>query len=73
MEVVWSPEPGAEDIALIVAGVTHRLPLGAHRVLAGVAYGITVVYSPSHTEYLEYSRRVGEFSIKTTFEPRRWS
>jgi hypothetical protein len=72
VEVVWSPEPGAEGVALIIAGVTQRLLLGGHRVLAGAAYGITVVYSPSHTEYLEYSRPVGEFSIKTTFESRRW-
>ena len=79
VEVSWRPADGAEGLELIVAGVTqdNRLiwyaPVGTHRVLARAAYGITVVYDPTHYDYVvQGPNRIGEFTIKVTFEPRRW-
>lgn len=80
VEVVFTPHPGAEGVRLLVAGVNHRdfnnlnAPVGSHRILSGHTYGISVVYDPSHYDYLFLGPdRIGEFTLKATFEPRTWS
>ena len=77
--VVFVPNDGAEGVELIVAGVAQDnranfyAPVGTHRVLAGATYGMTVAYNPSHYEYVVLGPdRIGEFTLRTTFEPRTW-
>ena len=80
VNVVWTPNIGAEGVNVILAGVSQsnpfnwNAPVGSHRVLAGTTYGITVVYHPSHYEYVSFLApdRIGEFTLTTSFEPRMW-
>jgi hypothetical protein len=76
VELEWFPRPGAEVVALIVAGADvphinyYRNPqLRTHRVISGATYGISVVYWPSHYDYLFLgSDLIGEFRLAARFE-----
>jgi hypothetical protein len=77
--VVFTPNQGAEGVSLVVAGIAQDnrgnfyAPVGSHRVLAGATYGMTVIYDPSHYEYLFVGPDpIGEFTIRATIEPRTW-
>jgi hypothetical protein len=72
----WFPEPGAEAVALILAGGDHpRTNYGenpqveTHRVLAGATYGISIVYWPTHYDHVFLGPDlIGAFRLKATFQ-----
>lgn len=75
VEVNWVPEKGAEGVALLIAGVRPHSDtilsqkVIAQRVLAGGTYGITVVYNPSHFDFIVLGPNlIGRFALKATFE-----
>lgn len=76
VELDWVPQPGAEAAALIVADVDvphtnyYLNPqIRTHRIVAGVTYEITVVYWPSHYDYVFLGPDlIGEFELEATFE-----
>ena len=77
VQLDWTPEPGAEAAALILAGVdvphiNYYLDpqIRTHRIIAGATYGISVVYWPSHYDWVIHGPDlIGEFRLKATFEP----
>lgn len=76
VQLDWMPQPGAEAVALMLAGVDVpqasyyvNPQIRTHRVLAGATYGISVVYWPSHYDYLFLGPDlIGEFRLETRFE-----
>lgn len=75
MVVDWTPHPGAEGVALWVAGT--RDPLASRQVnpgiatlqaLAGTTYPITVAYRPSHFDYMLAFDQLGEFTLEARLE-----
>ena len=75
VEVDWVPQGGAETVALTIAGVkttpdySVNKKVGTHRVLAGATYGISVVYFPSHFDFIVLGPDlIGAFTLKATFE-----
>jgi hypothetical protein len=75
VQLDWIPQPGAEAAALLVAGVdaphvTYYVnpQIRTQRVLAGATYGITVLYWPSHYDYLLGPDLIGEFRLEAKFE-----
>ena len=80
VEVVFTPNDGAEGVGLIVAGINQDnranfyAPVGTHRVVAGATYGITVVYQPSHYDYVFLGPElIGTLTLKSSFEVRTWA
>ena len=79
MEVLFIEDPDAEPmVRLIIAGADHptntfNRTVGSHRVLAGATYGITVVYAPTHSDYLWFGHNlIGELTLKPRFQPKQW-
>jgi hypothetical protein len=75
VQLDWIPQPGAEAAALLVAGVDAphasyyvNPQARTQRVLAGTRYGVSVVYWPSHFDYLLGPDLIGEFRLEATFE-----
>jgi hypothetical protein len=75
VQLDWTPQPGAEAAALLVAGVEaphvsyYANPqTRTQRVVAGAPYRISVVYWPSHYDYLLGPDILGEFRLEAKFE-----
>ena len=80
VEALFVANYGAETgVRLNIAGVDqpfnyfNQPTTGTHRVLAGATYGITVVYAPSHYDYLwDGPQLIGELKMTPTFIPQTW-